>query len=89
MSLYGPRGRGQTEGLVAPTSWPGTRPPAGVEDFTPPEQQLLNDMRELWRECLEGLRRGDPPAVWHQRMLRIAKLHERLDALEVQQGDSD
>jgi hypothetical protein len=41
-------------------------------------QYFLADLRSLWRECIEGVRRSDPPEAWYQRLERIAELRERL-----------
>jgi hypothetical protein len=41
-------------------------------------QELLTQIGVLWRECIEGIRTCDPPAVWHQRLERIARLRDQL-----------
>jgi hypothetical protein len=42
-------------------------------------EQLVAELRDLWLECTEGIRRGDPPPAWITRLERIAALRERLE----------
>lgn len=40
-------------------------------------EESVRDLRQLWRECIEGLRHGDAPEFWQQRLARIEKLSRR------------
>jgi hypothetical protein len=46
------------------------------------QQQFLSDLRALVDDCFSGVRQQDPPAVWSQRLQRIAELSTRLDRLD-------
>jgi hypothetical protein len=45
------------------------------------QEQLLDDMRTLMRDCLDGFRRDDSPNVWQERLTQIADLERRLNVL--------
>jgi hypothetical protein len=40
------------------------------------QRDVLSELRLLWRDCIEGVRRGDPLWLWDERLTRIAELDE-------------
>jgi hypothetical protein len=55
-----------------------------MDNMSPAQRSLLNDMRVLMNECLDGARRRDPPEAWQARLDRIAELSRRLELVQMQ-----
>jgi hypothetical protein len=41
-------------------------------------RDVAAELRSQWRACIEGIRHGDPPHIWSERLAYIAELDEYL-----------